>query len=79
MPAESAAVAPRTGQPGPSPSQPHPHRGRAVLARNYFRELKGDAFDPDADVPWSEEKPAAGAWMPSQTIDYLFDALAEER
>jgi len=50
-----------------------------MLARNYFRELKGDAFDPESDVPWSEDKPAAGAWMPDQTIDYLFDALAAER
>ena len=49
------------------------------LAFNYFREVKGDDFDPDADVPWSTAKPAAGAWMPDQTIDYLFDAVADNR
>ena len=49
------------------------------LAFNYFREVKGDDFDPDADVPWSTAKPAAGAWMPDQTIDYLFDAVADTR
>jgi len=49
------------------------------LAVNYFRELKGDAFDAEADVPWSEEKPAKGGWMPMETIDYLFDAIAARR
>jgi len=47
------------------------------LAYNYFQELKGDAFDAEADVPWSEEKPSAGGWMPAETIDYLFDAIAQ--
>jgi len=47
------------------------------LAFNYFKELKGAAFDPETDVPWSEEKPAAGGWMPGRTIDYLFDAIGE--
>ena len=37
------------------------------LAINYFKELKGDAFDEDTDVPWSEEKPSAGGWMPMQS------------
>lgn len=46
------------------------------LAYNYFKELKGDAFDPEKDVPWSEEKPSGGGWMPGQTIDYLFDEIA---
>jgi len=49
------------------------------LAHNYFKELKGDEFDPEADVPWSEEKPAKGGWMPAQTVDYLFDAIGEGR
>jgi len=48
------------------------------LAYNYFRELKGDDFDPEKDVPWSEEKPASGAWNSSQAIDFLFDALQEK-
>ena len=48
-----------------------------MLARNYFRELKGEAFDPEEDVPWSTEKPASGAWMPDATIDYLFDKIAD--
>ena len=39
-----------------------------MLARNYFREVKGDAFDVEKDVPWSTDKPAAGAWMPEETI-----------
>jgi len=46
------------------------------LAVNYFKDVKGDAFDPEKDVPWSEEKPAKGGWMPLETIDYLFDAVA---
>ena len=50
-----------------------------MLARNYFRELKGDEFDSEADVPWSTDKPADGAWMPDQTIDYLFEKIAEEK
>lgn len=49
------------------------------LARNYMRAVKGDAFDEEVDVPWSEEKPASGAWMPGQCIDYLFDAIASGR
>jgi len=49
------------------------------LAYNYFKELKGDAFDAEADVPWSEAKPSKGGWMPAQTIDYLFDAIAQGR
>jgi len=48
------------------------------LAVNYFKELKGDDFD-EADVPWSEEQPAKGGWMPQQTIDYLLDAIADEK
>lgn len=46
------------------------------LAYNYFKELKGESFDPEKDVPWSEEKPSQGGWMPGQTIEYLFDELA---
>ena len=30
-------------------------------------------------MPWSEDNPAAGAWMPDETIVYLFDAVAAER
>lgn len=48
-----------------------------MLARNYFRELKGESFDPEADVPWSTDKPASGAWMPDQTIEYLFEKISE--
>ena len=50
-----------------------------MLARNYMRSVKGETFDPEVDVPWSEEKPAAGAWMPDETIDYLFEAISNER
>lgn len=45
-------------------------------ARTDFKELKGESFDPEKDVPWSEEKPSQGGWMPGQTIEYLFDELA---
>ena len=47
------------------------------LAYNYFREIKGSDFDPETDVPWSEDKPAAGAWMPDETIDFMFSAIEE--
>lgn len=50
-----------------------------MLARNYFRELKGEAFDEQKDTPWSTDKPASGAWMPDETIDYLLEAIAENR
>ena len=30
-------------------------------------------------MPWSEEKPAKGGWMPDQTIEYLFEAIAQGR
>ena len=49
------------------------------LAVNYFRDLKGDAFDMDTDVPWSELKPADGGWMPMQTIDYMLQAIGDKR
>ena len=32
-----------------------------------------------ADVPWSEEKPSKGGWMPAQTIDYLLEEVAAGR
>ena len=51
-----------------------------MLARNYFRELKskaGETFDAEADVPWSTDKPASGAWMPDETIDYLLARIAD--
>lgn len=47
------------------------------LAVNYFKELKGDDFDP-AEVPWSEDKPAKGGWMPDQTIEYLLERVAAQ-
>lgn len=50
-----------------------------MLARNYMRSVKGDDFDPEKDVPWSEDNPAAGAWMPEETIEYLFDAISNGR
>jgi len=31
----------------------------------------------DADLMFSESKPAAGAWMPDQIVDYFFTKLAE--
>ena len=49
------------------------------LAINYFKEVKGDAFDMEKDVPWSEAKPAKGGWMPAETIDYMLDAIQQER
>lgn len=49
------------------------------LAHNYFKAVKGDNFDPARDVPWSEERPAAGAWMPAQCIDYLFESIARDQ
>ena len=30
-------------------------------------------------MPWSEEKPSKGGWMPAQTIDYLLDEVAAGR
>ena len=44
------------------------------LAVNYFKDLQGEAFDAES-VPWSEAKPAAGGWMPLQTIDYMLEAI----
>ena len=67
-------------------SGPHAERVRAHLfvpgfvntnlAVNYMKDLKGDAFDAET-VPWSEEKPSKGGWMPMQTIDYMLDAIAD--
>lgn len=48
------------------------------LAANYFKALKGDGYD-EAEVPWSEEKPSPGGWMPQQTIDYMLEAVAKNR
>jgi len=48
------------------------------LAVNYFKDLQGDEFDPAA-VPWSEEKPAKGGWMPMETIDFMLDAIADDK
>mmetsp|Transcript_58081 Transcript_58081/g.131605 ORF Transcript_58081/g.131605 Transcript_58081/m.131605 type:complete len:329 (+) Transcript_58081:58-1044(+) len=50
-----------------------------MLARNYFRDEKGADFDHEKDVPWSTENPAAGAWMPDETIDHLFQEVAAGR
>ena len=41
------------------------------LAINYFRHLRGEAFDEAKDVPWSEAKPSKGGWMPDETINYV--------
>jgi len=37
----------------------------------------GQAFDPN-DVFFHEDKPAGGAWMPKQVVEYMFQELAKE-
>eukprot|EP00978_Attheya_sp_CCMP212_P049217 scaffold633361_cov55-Attheya_sp.AAC.1 len=39
---------------------------------------KGDTFDP-SNVFFHEDKPASGAWMPSQVVDFLFQELSQGR
>mmetsp|Transcript_28477 Transcript_28477/g.47830 ORF Transcript_28477/g.47830 Transcript_28477/m.47830 type:complete len:300 (+) Transcript_28477:103-1002(+) len=44
-----------------------------IMYKNRQR-LEGEAFDP-SKVFFHEDKPASGAWMPSQVSDRLFEAL----
>mmetsp|Transcript_2167 Transcript_2167/g.6630 ORF Transcript_2167/g.6630 Transcript_2167/m.6630 type:complete len:269 (+) Transcript_2167:201-1007(+) len=39
---------------------------------------KGEAFNPDT-VFFHEDKPAEGAWMPSQVVDFMLEELAKGR
>jgi NAD(P)-dependent dehydrogenase (short-subunit alcohol dehydrogenase family) len=48
------------------------HRDKAVM------EGRGDTFDP-SNVFFHEDKPASGAWMPSQVVDFLFEELSQGR
>lgn len=39
---------------------------------------KGEAFDPN-DVFFHEDKPASGAWMPQQVVDFMIEELDKGR
>lgn len=41
-------------------------------------QAQGKTFDPST-VSFSEEQPAAGAWMPQQVVDFMLDELSKGR
>ena len=43
------------------------------------RAEKGEDMDLDRDVFFHEGKPAAGAWMPQQVVDFMMDELDKEK
>jgi len=48
------------------------------IVANMMEMRLGAQFDKDK-VPFSEEKPAAGAWSPAQVIDYMEEMLKREK
>ena len=41
------------------------------------KKQKGETFDKDKDVFFHEDKPANGAWMPKQIVDFMISELDE--
>jgi len=48
------------------------------IVANVMRTRLGDKFEEEK-VPFSEEKPAAGAWSARQVIDYMEDMLKQDK
>lgn len=52
----------------------------SIMLKNIRKQTleKGEEFDADS-VFFHEEKPASGAWMPQQVIDFMLSELDKER
>jgi short-subunit dehydrogenase len=47
------------------------------IQRKYIRDYQSP--DVKSEVPFSEDKPATGAWMPAQVIDFMIAELDKHR